>query len=326
MELTDVELTPAQFAFLEASIKNFDVTEWRTELADQAASSRRFFRVSNAGKSYILVEWDSDDEDWPRFLGIEAQLSLSVPFLPKIYANDPLHGLILEEDLGNVTLKRFCLDHAGQNVIIEDAYRKVIDALVVWHSQDVTNCPFIASRSMDVEAFLWETSYFARHCVVEFFAKEDLLTAGWEEERRRMADSAAAIPAVCMHRDFQSENVLIADGRVRFVDFQGARLGPSHYDAASLLFDPYVDLGYGMIDNLIGYYLSKTGAASDSGNFYLCAAQRLMQALGAYANLSLHKGKPRYREFIPAALERLYYVLDYLPDYPVIKGVVHGCQ
>ncbi|MDR2694333.1 MAG: phosphotransferase [Chitinispirillales bacterium] len=347
VELTEAELTPAQIAFLETSIKNFDVAEWKTELAGQAASTRRFFRVSNANNSCILVEWDSGDEDWPRFLGIEARLSSSVPFLPRIYASDPLHGLILEEDLGGVTLKRFCLDHAGQSVIIEDAYRKVINALAVWHSQDVANCPFIASRSMDAETFLWETSYFARHCVVEFFAKEELLTAEWENERRKMAEYAAAIPAVCIHRDFQSENVLITDGRVRFVDYQGARLGPPHYDAASLIFDPYVDLGYGMIDGLIDCYLTKTGAAlpqcqeqgepvcsppqnqslaSESDAFYICAAQRLMQALGAYANLSLHKGKPRYREFIPAALERLYYVMDYLPDYPAIKGVVHGCQ
>jgi aminoglycoside/choline kinase family phosphotransferase len=326
VESTEAELTPAQLAFLEASIRDFDVAEWRTELAGQAASTRRFFRVSGAGRSYILVEWDSGDEDWPRFLGIEAYLSPSIPFLPKIHASDPLHGLILEEDLGDVTLKRFCIERAGRGDAVESAYRKVIDAMTVWHAQDVAGCPFISSRSMDVETFLWETGYFARHCVVEFFAEERLLADGWEAERRRMAEYAASVPAVCMHRDFQSENVLITGGHIRFVDYQGARLGPPHYDAASLLFDPYVDLDRDTRDGLIGYYLSKTGAASESGAFYTCAAQRLMQALGAYANLSLHKGKPRYREFIPSALERLYYVMDFLPDYPAIKGVVHGCQ
>lgn len=324
----EAELTPAQLAFLEASIKNFDVAEWKTELAGQAASTRRYFRVSNAGNSYILVEWDSEDEDWPRFLGIEAHLSPSIPFLPKIYASDPVHGLILEEDLGDVTLKRFYVEHSGESAVIEDAYRKVIDALIVWHGQDVADCPFIASRSMDVEVFLWETSYFARHCVVEFFAEERLLTDGWEKERRRMAEHAAAVPTVCIHRDFQSENILVRDGAgvIRFVDYQGARLGPPYYDAASLLFDPYVNLGCGAIERLIEYYLAETNAADKKNDFYICAAQRLMQALGAYANLSLHKGKPRYREFIPAALERLYYVLKFLPDYPAIKAVVHGCQ
>jgi len=325
---TELILTPAQLSFLEASIENFDIAEWETELAGQAASTRRFFRISKADKSYVLVEWDSNDEDWPRFLGIEAHLSPSIPFLPKIYASDPLHGLIIEEDLGDVTLRRFCVDRKGQGALIEAAYHKVIDAMTVWHGQDVANCPFITSRSMDVETFIWETDYFSRHCVVEFFAEERLLTDEWESERRKMAEYAASIPKVCMHRDFQSENILITDGRVRFVDYQGARLGPSHYDAASLLFDPYVDLGRDMTEGLVNHYLTKVGAtsASEGKAFYVCAAQRLMQALGAYANLSLHKGKPHYREFIPAALERLSGVMNHLHEYPAIKGVVHGCQ
>jgi N-acetylmuramate 1-kinase len=325
-EMENAELTPAQLAFLEASIPDFDIAEWTARLAGQAASARRYFRVSGAKKSYILVEWDSEDEDWPRFIGIEAYLSKYVQFLPKIYASDPVHGLILEEDLGDITLKRFCADHAGNNALIEEAYKKIINALIVWHGQDVANCPFIVPRSMDVETFFWETTYFARHCVVEFFAEERLLTEDWEKERRKMAVRAAALPTVCIHRDFQSENVMIDNGRIRFVDYQGARLGPSHYDAASLIFDPYVNLGQGMTERLAEYYLAKTDAVSKKNDFYTCAAQRLMQALGAYANLSIHKDKPRYREFIPTALERLYYVMEFLPEYPAIKGVVHGCQ
>ena len=270
--------------------------------------------------SYILVEWDSKDEDWPRFLGIAAHLSPSIPFLPKIYANDPLHGLILEEDLGPTTLKQYCIDHVGEELVIEDMYRDVLDALTLWHGQDVANCPSITSRAMDVE-----TGYFARHCAIEFFANEHLLTPHFESERQRMAEFAANIPAVCMHRDFQSENVLICDSRIRFVDFQGARLGPPHYDAASLLFDPYVDLGYDTIERLTNYYLVKTDSVAEVSALYACAAQRLMQALGAYGNLTLHKGKPRYRDFIQPALKKLSFVLTRLPDYPAMKEVADGC-
>jgi len=325
-ELENVELTPAQLAFLEASIPRFDIAEWNARLAGQAASTRRYLRVSNATHSYILVEWDSADEDWPRFLGIEAYLSPFVPFLPKIFASDPVHGLILEEDLGDITLKRFCVDRVGHNALIEEAYRKIINNLIVWHGQDVANCPFIVPRSMDVETFFWETTYFSRHCVVEFFAKERLLTENWEKERRKMAVHAAALPTVCIHRDFQSENIMIANGHIKFVDYQGARLGPSHYDAASLIFDPYVNLGQEMMNRLVDYYLTKINHVSAKNDFYVCAAQRLMQALGAYANLSLHKDKPRYREFIPTALDRLHYVMRFLPDYPAIAEVVYGCQ
>jgi aminoglycoside/choline kinase family phosphotransferase len=183
---------------------------------------------------------------------------------------------------------------------------------------------------MDTDTFLWESDYFAQHCVTKFFAKEELLTSAWEEERKRMAARAAGFPKVNMHRDFQSENIMIRRGRVRFIDFQGARLGPAHYDAASLIFDPYIDqLGPGSVEGLINYYLAKKGASSDSdkNDFYVCAAQRLMQALGAYGNLSIHKGKPQYRQFIPIAIERLAYVFNnFLPDYPAMRELVNGCK
>jgi hypothetical protein len=325
MEVTAAELAPAQIRFLESSIRGFSTDGWGIELAGQAASARRFFRISRGGESYILVEWDSRDEDWPRFLGIEAYVSPTVDFLPRIYANDPVHGLILEEDLGALTLKRFCVDNAGGVGAVEQKYREVIGALYQWQRLDVSGCPVITSRAMDLEVFLWESSYFAQHCVTGHFGREELLTDAWEEERLRMAESADAIPRVCIHRDFQSENILTGGLRIRFVDYQGARMGPPHYDAASLLFDPYVDLGYGLIERLADYYFDVAGGISDRANFYICAAQRLMQALGAYGNLSLHKGKPHYRQFIRPAAERLSYVLKFLPDYPVMGEIVDLC-
>ncbi|MCL2219150.1 MAG: phosphotransferase [Chitinispirillia bacterium] len=337
MELTSavVRLTSAQVGFLESSIQGFNMAGWKVELAGQAASTRRFFRVTRPGgaapasgpppHTYILVEWDSRDEDWPRFLEIEAYVSPSLDFLPKVYGCDPMHGLILEEDLGATTLKNFQSANSGNDGMVEDMYRVVIDALCRWHRLDVSGCPAITSRAMDLEVFLWESGYFAQHCVTGYLGKEAMLTAGWEAERQRIARSAAEIRRVCIHRDFQSENVLVHGGRIRFVDFQGARLGAPYYDVASLLFDPYVDLDYGMIERLLDYYLTNVDSPGGRGDFYICAAQRLMQALGAYGNLTLHKGKPQYGRFIRPALSRLAYVFKFLPDYPVAGQIVNSC-
>ncbi|MCL2688664.1 MAG: phosphotransferase [Chitinispirillia bacterium] len=325
MELT-TELTSAQIDFLSLALPDFNISEWKAELAGQAASARRFFRLSRAAQSYILIEWDSADEDWPRFLGIESELSFLVPFLPCIYASDPRGGFILEEDLGEVTLKQFCADNAGDITVIEKMYRKVTGALRAWQNLDTSASSIITSRSMDKEMFLWESGYFAEHCVSGFFHKENILTADWEEERIKMAAHAGALAKTFIHRDFQSENILIHNDKIRFVDFQGARLGPPHYDAASLFFDPYINqLNDASINNLLDYYLVKKDDQAEKDNFYLCAAQRLMQALGAYGNLSLNKGKPHYKQFIPTALQRLSKVFEHLPDYPVMADVVNEC-
>ncbi|MFP4164025.1 MAG: aminoglycoside phosphotransferase family protein [Chitinispirillaceae bacterium] len=321
-----MELTPAQIQFLKKCTDGFHHSEWTVELAGQAGSQRRFIRVGRENQSYILIEWDSRDEDWPRFLTIQKELSVSVPFLPHIYCSDPRHGLILEQDLGSLTLKQYCEMKRGDSNAVESIYRSAIDALFEWQQVDVSGSEVISSREMDLDIFMWETAYFARHCVTEYFGQEHCLTDDWNTERERMAQHAAGLEKTCMHRDFQSENILIHKGQIRFVDYQGARLGPPQYDLASLLQDPYVDaLDPGTAQKLHEFYMSKWNEAPDEKDYYICSAQRLMQALGAYGNLSLHKGKPRYSEFVPVALRRLASVFEHLPEYPVMGRAVRCC-
>lgn len=333
---SDTVLTPAQAAFVCGHISDFQEKEWKISPAGQAGSPRIFVRIremTGQKRSFILVVWDSRDEDWPRFLNIPREVSSHVSFLPKIFASDSRSGLILEEDLGDRTLHSAVSGSKGSETAIIDAYCRALYALCAWQSLDEKASPTISSRSMDPDTFLWESDYFARRCAVDFcgcsrLLGEQALGNAWESERRALARAAASLPRTFIHRDFQSENILISGAVVRFVDFQGARLGPPAYDVASLLYDPYVDfLNTRLATRLFEYYRSlvlkvKVG----QHEFDLCAAQRLMQACGAYGNLSIHKGKTRYREFIPVALDRLKDVMERLPEYPAIQKVVECCR
>lgn len=323
----NIECTPAQIEFLKSEISDFSPERWKVELAGRAGSSRYFLRLSFLNQSYVLVVWDGRDEDWPRFLRIQKDLYSVVPFLPRIYKDDVVRGLILEEDLGSTTLKSFCTHHLSDNASVIEQYRSVLDALFRWQSMKIDASPVIAARSMDLETFLWESWYFAHYCVTDYFACEYLLNESWEKERTELAKEAAALPKVCIHRDFQSENVMLCNDRIRFVDYQGARLGPAGYDAASLLFDPYIEmLDENIMEELYRYYSGLHSEGFDEHSFYICAAQRLMQALGAYGNLSIHKDKQWYRDFIPIALQRLWHVLNNLPQFPAISRVVSVCR
>jgi len=329
MTINTMELTPAQVVFLRKNIAGFDVERWSVESAGAAGSDRRFLRiraVKNPDVSYVLVLWDSADRDWTRFLSVNSDVQMIVGFLPRIYGSDDAHGLILEEDLGAATVWHVCADATHSLDEIEGMYRSVIDALVSWQRIDPSASAAIRSRSMDVEMFLWETGYFATHCVKEFFGCEDLLDAEWERQRQAMAAQAASLAQVCIHRDFQSENVLVCKGAVRFVDYQGARLGPAGYDLASLLGDPYVELlAPEIVERLLEYYRVQSSRPMPPDEYTLCAAQRLMQALGAYANLSLHKGKDRYRAFIPPALQRLDAAVRGFPEWSRIAAIAQAC-
>ncbi|MBN1575423.1 MAG: phosphotransferase [Chitinispirillaceae bacterium] len=324
-----VTLTPAQIDFLKRTLPGFETSDGSVELAGRAGSQRYFVRVPQGSASAILIVWDSRDEDWGRFLSIGRDLTSTMGLLPGILADDPRHGLILEEDLGDMTLKRYCDNRPVDHQSIIAVYRQALDALGIWQSPQVATHPVIAARVMDEETFVWETAYFARYCVTDYCGCEVMLDSAWERERKDLARTCAAFPGSAIHRDFQSENVMLHKERIRFVDFQGARLGPPEYDVASLLFDPYSErVDEAMRDDLYGYYCRMSGRRQyECGRrLYLCAAQRLMQALGAYGNLSLHKGKEWYREFIPVALERLGEVMGKLDGFPAIKAIVKKCR
>ncbi|HUI93907.1 MAG TPA: phosphotransferase [Chitinivibrionales bacterium] len=323
-----VLLTPAQKTFLADVIPSFSPDSWSITSAGNAGSDRRFVRIKAPVKndSYILVVWDSSDHDWRRFLSIQKDVSAHVPFLPAIFASDDGHGLILEEDLGALTLKKYCASGAATAASMEAIYKKALDALVQWQQLDIGASATIAARDMDLEMFLWESDYFTQHCVREYFGLEKLVSAEWENERRAIAREAAGLPKVCIHRDFQSENIMLAAEKIRFVDFQGARRGPAGYDVASLLLDPYVkQLTPAFSGLLLEYYMSIAPGNIDERSFKICALQRLMQALGAFANLSIHKGKEWYRAFIPVALKRLELMADGQSMFPVLQEIVRAC-
>jgi len=322
----EIQLTPAQVEFLKRGIENFTIEEWTVELAGHAGSSRYFVRLSKDDLSYILVVWDSRDEDWDRFLTMQKDISAHLTYLPVVYNKDNTHGLILEEDLGNTTLKAFCNDGNVTYDVVEKKYHEVLDVLLEWQKLDLSVSQAVSARAMDLETFLWETWYFGKFCVTDYCACEKMLNKKWEKERNDMANEAALLPKVYIHRDFQSENVMITSKSIRLVDFQGSRLGPAEYDVASLLYDPYVKLlTPERVHALLAYYHKISGRTGGERIFYLCAAQRLMQALGAYGNLSLHKGKEWYKEFVPIALERLVFVLQFLPEFDQTALIAQSC-
>ena len=131
-----------------------------------------------------------------------------------------------------------------------------------------------------------------------------------------------------MHRDFQSQNIVIEDGAACFIDFQGMRPGLPQYDLASLLLDPYVQLTEPERGELLAHYLDGLRElgyepASDfAAVLDLCAMQRLMQALGAYGFLGLVKEREHFLTHIPAAMANLRMVVARIPGLEQLRNLL----
>jgi aminoglycoside/choline kinase family phosphotransferase len=157
--------------------------------------------------------------------------------------------------------------------------------------------------------YRWEQKYFFQNCLGRYFKvseskRKELAVL---PALREIARHLASLPRVLVHRDFQSQNIIIQNGQAHLIDFQGMRPGLPHYDLASLLCDPYVDLTEAERSEVIAYYRDRqreNGITID-GDFdlklRLCAMQRLMQALGAYGFLGLVKGHKHFLQYMPNA-------------------------
>ncbi len=114
-----------------------------------------------------------------------------------------------------------------------------------------------------------------------------------------------------LHRDFQCRNLMVHHNSVRFIDFQGGRLGPLAYDLASLLLDPYAGLPLSVQDHLTVVYLEALQQEIPYNpdqfrrEYVFLALQRNLQILGAFAFLSQVRQKPFFAQFLRPALVSL---------------------
>ena len=69
-----------------------------------------------------------------------------------------------------------------------------------------------------------------------------------------MAERLSGTRRSLVHRDLQSQNVMIRNGEPFLIDFQGMRFGSLFYDLGSLLCDPYVDFSDRERQELLSFY------------------------------------------------------------------------
>ncbi len=111
-------------------------------------------------------------------------------------------------------------------------------------------------REFSEQLYLWEQGYFFEHCLGAHFGLDAATVQRYATlpALTGIADHLAHLPRVLVHRDFQSQNILIHQGAAWLIDFQGMRPGLPQYDVASLLYDPYVTLSGSERDHLLAYY------------------------------------------------------------------------
>ncbi len=283
-------------------------------------SDRKWYRtVDDKARSWIVSDHgicihNNESELQKRaFVKIGNHLfSKEIP-VPKIHFHDPVSGMVVLDDLGDVHLETIVKESAS-DVQIFSWYKKVCNALLTFSiegfkgfDEEWTCQTKTYSKQMILQ---YECRYFMEAFIQNYLNKEtsfnDLIN-----EFEFIADNA--LKGGCtglMHRDLQSRNIMVKEQAIFFIDFQSARTGPIQYDLASLLIDPYVSLSDTLKDQLLEYIIDKLGVGSKNEEkfkacYRYCCLTRNLQFLGAFSFLSRVKRKKEFEKYIPDAVNSL---------------------
>ncbi|HEV3409923.1 MAG TPA: phosphotransferase [Chthoniobacterales bacterium] len=296
----------------------FDDEEVEITPIEKGGSDRRFYRVrSSPEHRLILVKYNLERSENRQYVQVAEFLAAHDIRAPKVFFHDPVEGLIWIEDLGETDLWSY---RDEEWPVRRPLYESALEEIAKLHCLPTSAADAIRSGlpvEFDAALYRWEQQYFFENCLGRYFGVEEKLRAQLAAlpVLQQIAERLESRARVLVHRDFQSQNIIIRDEQAYLIDFQGMRPGLSKYDLASLLYDPYVRLSAAERSELFEIYRALRQRAGsplrdDSEEiFRLCAMQRLMQALGAYGYLGLVRGNTAFLEHIPAAVESLRSVL-----------------
>ena len=319
------------------------VTSAQNRKIDSDGSTRRFWRLSKNDSPFCVVvapsgasrdELAESGSAWK--IGNHLR-NVGAP-VPELYGWDESTGVLLFEDLGDTRLHDIVARE--KNLQIQPS-----ELVVEYYRLSLKNLAAMQCRGAEDfdESWCWDGARYDRQLMIEK-ESEYFLRAFWRDflgnevgngvldELQEIARLAAEAPVnFFLHRDFQSRNIMIKEGAVRFIDFQGGRLGPLGYDLASLIIDPYSMLPRWFQDKLIEVYLKALGRyviideTEFNKQFMLLAFQRNMQIVGAFSFLYKVRKKTFFIDFIKPSLVSLRDRLEdpLFKDYPLIRTMVN---
>jgi aminoglycoside/choline kinase family phosphotransferase len=317
----------------ELVAKAFPGGSYRLDPMTGGASTRRYFRVKLEGASAVamfvpdgakpeeVANGLSHQTRWP-FLEVCDLLASHGVDVPTLHGEDTARGWLLLEDLGDDTLANYLLARPDERQAL------YVTAVTDLARAQAALAPLpkgsnVATRAFDEDLLRWEIDHF-REWALE--ARGAMLSA---EDRtlyasiaERLARRIATWPRAFVHRDYQSRNLMVRPGgKLCWIDFQDALLGPRVYDLVALLNDSYQTFDPEFVDARLADYVSARGLASEPyareairREFDFVTVQRKLKDAGRFVFIDRVKGNPSFLRFVEPTIAKVRTSLARLAD------------
>ena len=278
------------------------------------------------------------------FLNVRAYLEKSGVFVPQFLEGHFDLGVLLLEDLGDLSLyKKFLIEsskeqknYGNETDSLLFFYKKAIQELLKIQSlsckKDQSSC-IAFSRSFNKEYFLEEMSLAQEHFLIK---KNNIFLNEKQKENLKKDFEKICFyldqqKKVLCHRDYHSRNLMIHKNEIYVLDFQDARWGPLCYDLVSLLCDSYVFLSEKQISFLLKYYLQQARSfgveISYEKDFFKIfnyqILQRCFKVCGTFSSFYNLRRDDRYLKYIKPTLQHIKQALQLCPEMENFYNILY---
>ena len=306
------------------------------------ASARSYARIRLDGGSMVLMLLADDplkseevvDGERPKqmpFLQVGEYLARGGMPVPRVlYADLPRRSILLE-DLGDETVERALASGADKEALYTAAIELLAD-FQSYAARDPDHDCVAFKRRFGEGLFRWELNHFDEWLLRAWtgktptVAEKAVLDTFYDDVVRKLV----ALPTGLVHRDFQSRNLMVQDGRLRLIDFQDALVGPYLYDLVALLRDSYVAFESDEAAALRRHFLNARAVrnlwvpseADLEDHFFLQSMQRKMKDAGRFVYIDRVKKNPKFLPNIPRSLEYAREAFDRFPEFGAAREVL----
>lgn len=289
-------------------------------------SKRNFWRVAPRESDRTFVAManppveDSARRENLAYLRIGRHLTGKGLPLPRIHTFRLDAGWFVMEDFGSVRLQDAVASGEGRISVYEEVITLLL-RLQIQGSEGFSPSWTCQTETYDADVMRrFEADYFRDAFLCNYLG----LKKEWPELESpftHLAGQASrAETRFFLHRDFQSRNIMVTNGRIGVLDWQGGRFGPLAYDLASLLIDPYTSLSRKEKGAIYETYVRLLAEALPDAvedviqTYPYLALQRNLQILGAFSFLTRVQKKPVFAAYLSPALISLRDLLEELHD------------
>ena len=320
---------------IENLFNTFQGSSWDSiQKIPQSGGDRIYFRIHQGAETWIAT-YNLNVKENQTFIYFAQHFHERGMPVPQLLAVNQDQTVYLQEDVGTTSLLDV-LEQEGKTEAVFALFQKSLTALAKLQIQgaqglDYNHC--LTSKSFGKHSILTDLLYYKYYF---------LDTLQYPYDKQALIDELELLSEQLaqnhfdnfMFRDFQSRNIMVKEGEVFFIDFQGGMQGGLPYDVASLLWQAKAELSNEWKEKLLIHYINELQKLLPTPldvnefkkQYHGFVLLRLLQVLGAYGFRGLFERKAHFLTSIPLGLKNLknfLQVYSLAKDTPVFASILN---